>query len=207
MTLRSFTLHDQIERNALLHGSCTAFVADGQTLSHAQYAARVASLAGGLAGAGLTVGDRVAILAHNGQAYVDLVGAAARLGAVVVPINWRLSVEEVAYVLADTTPKVLIVAPELQPLVAGADLASVRKYTSGPEAGVDWAALASLYLECAAPPPAEIGDDAGLLIVHTAAVGGRPRGAVLSHQGRRGAHRRTAWQRHGVVPADAGRGA
>ncbi len=129
------------------------------------------------------MGDRVAILAHNGQAYVDLVGAAARLGAVVVPINWRLSVEEVAYVLADTTPKVLIVAPELQPLVAGADLASVRKYTTGPEAGVDWAALASLYLECAAPPPAEIGDDAGLLIVHTAAVGGRPRGAVLSHRG------------------------
>ena len=46
MTLRSFTLHDQIERNALLHGGCTAFVADGQALTHAQYAARVASQIG-----------------------------------------------------------------------------------------------------------------------------------------------------------------
>ncbi|MBX3601265.1 MAG: AMP-binding protein [Rubrivivax sp.] len=185
MTLRSFTLHDQIERNALLHGSGTAFVADGQSITHAQYAARVASLAAGLAGEGITVGDRVAILAHNGQAYVDVIGAAARLGALVVPINWRLSAEEVAHVLSDTTPKVLIVAPELQPLVAGADLEGVRKYTTGPglDAGADWSALASLYLEGAAPTPAAIGDDAGLLIVHTAAVGGRPRGAVLSHRG------------------------
>ncbi len=185
MTLRSFTLHDQIERNALLHGSCTAFVADGQALTHAQYAARVASLAGGLSCAGLTAGDRVAILAHNGQAYVDIIGAAARLGAVVVPINWRLSAEEAAYVLSDTTPKVLIVAPELQPLVAGADLEGVRKYTigPGPDGGADWPALASLYVESAARAPAAISDDAGLLIVHTAAVGGRPRGAVLSHRG------------------------
>lgn len=185
MSLRSFTLHDQIERNALLHGSSTAFVADGQALTHAQYAARVASLAGGLAGAGLTAGDRVGILAHNGQAYVDIIGAAARLGAVVVPINWRLSAEEVAYVLSDTAPKVLIVAPELLPLVAGADLAGVRKYSTGPcpDGGADWSALASLYLDRAAPAPAAIGDDAALLIVHTAAVGGRPRGAVLSHRG------------------------
>ena len=43
MTLRSFTLHDQIERNTLLHGNCTAFVADGQAITHAQYAARAAS--------------------------------------------------------------------------------------------------------------------------------------------------------------------
>ncbi|MFY9512053.1 MAG: AMP-binding protein, partial [Rubrivivax sp.] len=175
MTLRSFTLHDQIERNALLHGSGTAFVADGQSITHAQYAARVASLAAGLAGEGITVGDRVAILAHNGQAYVDVIGAAARLGALVVPINWRLSAEEVAHVLSDTTPKLLIVAPDLQPLVAGADIAGVRKYTTGPgaDAGAAGSALASLYLEGAAPTPAAIGDDAGLLIVHTAAVGGR----------------------------------
>ena len=185
MTLRSFTLHDQIERNTLLHGNCTAFVADGQAITHAQYAARAASLAAGLADAGLAAGDRVAILAHNGQAYVDLIGAAARLGAIVVPINWRLSAEEVAYVLSDTTPKLLIVAPDMQPLVAGAELAGVRKYTTGPgaDAGMGWSALASLYLERAAPTPAAIADDAGLLIVHTAAVGGRPRGALLSHRG------------------------
>lgn len=186
MSLRSFTLHDLIERNAWLHGGRTAFTADGQVVTHAQYAERVAHLAGGLAGAGLGQGDRIAILAHNSLAYMDLIGAAARLGAIVVPINWRLSAEEVAYVLSDTRPKLLIAAAELQPLAASGDLVGVARYTAGPDnapGGAGWRPLASLYLEHAAPTPAPIDDDAGLLIVHTAAVGGRPRGALLSHRG------------------------
>ena len=189
MSLRSFTLHDLIERNAWLHGGRTAFIADGQTVTHAQYAGRVARLAGGLATAAIVPGERIAVLAHNCQAYLDVIGAAARLGAIVVPINWRLSAEEVAYVLADTGPRALVVAPDLLPLVAQADLQAVRKYTTGagagPESGAGggWVPLADLYLDSAAPAPARIEDHTGLFIVHTAAVGGRPRGALLSHRG------------------------
>ncbi|MES2226568.1 MAG: AMP-binding protein [Pseudomonadota bacterium] len=183
MSLRSFTLHDQIERNAWLHGSRTAFAFDGQRVTHAQYAARAARLAAGLAANGVGEGDRVAILAHNSLEYLDLFGAAARLGAIVVPINWRLSAEEVAYVLSDTTPRVLIAAPDLQPLTAGADQKNVRTYTTAAEATGPWRALTELYADTAAPSPAAIADDAGLAIVHTAAVGGRPRGALLSHRG------------------------
>jgi acyl-CoA synthetase (AMP-forming)/AMP-acid ligase II len=182
VSLRSFTLHDQIERNAWLHGRRTAFVVDGLRITHAEYAARAASLAAGLAAAGVGAGDRVAILAHNGAVYVDLFGAAARLGAIVVPVNWRLSAEEVAYVLADTTPRVLIAAAEMQPLAAGAELAAVQTFTTGEAAG-RWRPVQSLYAQTPAPPPAGIDDDAGLAIVHTAAVGGRPRGALLSHRG------------------------
>ncbi|MES3012524.1 MAG: AMP-binding protein [Pseudomonadota bacterium] len=183
MSLRSFTLHDQIERNAWLHGSRTAFVHDAQTVTHAQYAVRCARLAAGLAGAGVGIGDRVAILANNSQSYLDLFGAAARLGAIIVPVNWRLSAEEVAYVLADTTPRVLIAAPEMQALTAGANLSGMLAYSTGPIAGGAWRALTDLYLDTAAPPAAAIDDAAGLAIVHTAAVGGRPRGALLSHRG------------------------
>ena len=111
MSLRSFTLHDLIERNAERHGARVAFTAEGESVTHAQYAARAARLAAGLAAAGVGTGDRLAVLAHNGQAYVDLFGAAARLGAIVVPVNWRLSADEVAYVIADTTPRVLVAAP------------------------------------------------------------------------------------------------
>ncbi len=187
MSLRSFTLHDLIERNAWLHAGRTAFTADGQAVTHAQYAQRVGHLAGGLAAAGLGVGDRVGILAHNCLAYLEVIGAAARLGAIVVPINWRLSAEEVAYVVSDTRPKLLIAAAELQPLVASADLDGVARYIIDADdasaAGPGWLPLSSLYLAHAAPTPAPIDDDAGLLIVHTAAVGGRPRGALLSHRG------------------------
>lgn len=185
MSLRSFTLHDLIERNAWLHGPRMAFAGDGPTVTHAQYAQRAARLATGLARAGLLAGERVAVLAHNCQAYVDLIGAAARLGGIVVPVNWRLSAEEVAYVLADTCPRVLVVAPELLPLLAHADLQGVRKYTTDGDVGTGagWLPLATLYLDIAAPVPAPIDDAAPLFIVHTAAVGGRPRGAMLSHRG------------------------
>ena len=80
MSLRSFTLHDLIERNAAQRGARTAFVADGERVSHAEFAARGARLAAGLRAAGVGSGDRVAVLAHNGLAFVDLLAAAARLG-------------------------------------------------------------------------------------------------------------------------------
>lgn len=195
MSLRSFTLHDQIQRNAWLHGSRIAFVTETQRVTHAQYAANAARMAAGLAAVGVGVGDRVAILAHNSQAYLDLFGAAARLGAIVVPINWRLSAEEVAYVLADTTPRVLIAGPDLQPLAAGADLAAMHLYNTG-EARAPWRSLSELYADTAAPEPVAIDDAAGLVIVHTAAVGGRPRGALLSHRGLMSAASKSAhaWQ-------------
>lgn len=183
MSLRDFTLHDQIERNAWLHGSRTAFVADGQHISHAEYAARTARLAAGLAAAGVVAGDRVAILAPNGLAFVDLFGAAARLGAIVVPVNWRLAAEEVAYVLQDTAPRVLIVAPGLCPLPADLMPAEIDVYTLGASPEPAWRELAALYREGPPPPAAELDSDAGLVIIHTAAVAGRPRGALLSHGG------------------------
>lgn len=183
MNLRAFTLHDQIERNAWLHGDRTAFVADERRVTHAEFAARSACLAAGLASAGVVVGERVAILAHNCQAYLDLFGAAARLGAIVVPVNWRLSAEEVAYVLQDTAPRVLIAAPELHALVPEALRQDMAAYTTAASADRSWRTLDELYLDAQATPPAAIDDDAGLVIIHTAAVGGRPRGALLSHRG------------------------
>ncbi|MEP7296640.1 MAG: AMP-binding protein [Burkholderiales bacterium] len=182
MSLRSFTLHDQIERNAWLHGSRTAFVSGAQRVTHAQYAVRAARLAAGLAGLGVGVGDRVAILAHNGQEYVDLFGAAARLGAIVVPVNWRLSADEVAYVLQDTTPRVLIAAPELHALAPESGRGNALAYSLGPAKDGSWRAVGELYVD-AQMAAAAIDDSAGLVIVHTAAVGGRPRGALLSHRG------------------------
>ncbi len=183
MSLRSFTLHDLIERNAAQHGARTAFVADGERVSHAEFAARGAQLAAGLATAGVGRGDRVAVLAHNGLAFVDLLAAAARLGAILVPINWRLSAEEVAHVLADTTPRLLVAAPEFHALLAAADLAAVQRMTTAPDATAPWQPLASLYRDEASVPAAPVDDDAGLAIVHTAAVGGRARGALLTHRG------------------------
>lgn len=183
MSLRSFTLHDVINRNARLYGLNTAFVFGDQRVTHAQYAERTARMAAGLIAAGVGQGDRLAILAPNCLEYVDLLGAAAHIGAIIVPINWRLSAEEVAYVIKDVSPRVLIVAEELKAMLPQQGLDDTLRYTLG-TALAPWQAVSELYLEhgtSAADLPG-VDDDSGLVIIHTAAVGGRPRGALLSHR-------------------------
>jgi acyl-CoA synthetase (AMP-forming)/AMP-acid ligase II len=182
MSLRAFTLSDLIDRNAALYPERAAFLFDDHALTHVAYAARIARLAGGLAAAGVGVGDRIVVVAPNGPAFVDLFGAAARLGAILVPVNVRLSAEEVAYVIADVAPRVIVAAPALHALAGGAPPAGVLGLTLGDAKGA-WAPFAALYGAAADAPAADHDDDAGLLIVHTAAVGGRPRGALLSHRG------------------------
>lgn len=200
MSLRSFTLFDRIERNARLHGQRTAYSADGVRVTHAEYAQRVQRLSCGLAAAGVSAGDRIAIVAHNGALYLDLFGAAARLGAIVVPVNWRLAADEVAHVLADTAPRVVIAAPDLLASLANADVSAMRTFSAGVDAA-GWPAAATLYRDDPAPPPAVIDDTAGLLIVHTAAVGGKARGALLSHRGLLEGAARAA-QGWGLTPQD-----
>jgi len=203
MSLRSFTLHDLIKRNARLYGSKTALVFGDQRVTHAQYAERTARLAAGLASAGVGKGDRLAILAPNCLEYVDLLGAAAQLGAIVVPINWRLSAEEVAYVIEDAAPRVLIVADEFKALLPQQGLDGMQRYTLG-AAQAPWQAVSALYLDRTVPP-ADLNDDEGLVIIHTAAVGGRPRGALLSHRNLISASLQTqlAWR---LTPTDVNLG-
>ncbi len=187
MGLRDFTLSDVIDRNAQLHGDRLAFVADGQRVSHREYALRVERLAAGLAGLGLVAGERVAVLAQNCLAYVELYGAAARLGLILVPVNWRLSAEEIAYVITDTTPKAIVAGAEYVPIIEAARdrFPFVERCLSLGAASGAFGAFEDLARTGAGTgaPAADFPSDSGFVIIHTAAVGGRPRGALLSHAG------------------------
>ncbi len=180
MSTRSFSFHDLIERNAFLHGARPAFICGGNTTSHAKYADRAAHLAGGLSHAGLEAGDRVILVAPNGQPFVDVLGAAALLGAIVVPVNWRLSSLEVAHVINDVRAKVIVAAPEMLHLLPE-HLLEGSCFTLGSPIGA-WRAFDELYSDRKAPPK-DVDDASAFLIVHTAAIAGRSRGAVLSHRG------------------------
>ena len=70
--------------------------------------ARTDRLAGCAGGAGIGKGDRVALLAPNCAEYFELQFACGRLGAIMLPLNWRLTVPELDYILGDSTPKLLI---------------------------------------------------------------------------------------------------
>jgi long-chain acyl-CoA synthetase len=187
MGLRDFALFDVVQRNARLFPDRIAFECGDERVTHADYLARVERLAAGLAGAGLQSGDRVVVLSQNNLEFVDLYGAVARLGAILVPINWRLSADEIAYIVADAAPKIIIADAELQKLLNGrqAALPSVERWygIGGGEAPfTPYAGLVARADPALLPAP-QNGADAGFVMFYTAAVGGRPRGALLSHAG------------------------
>ncbi len=185
MAIRDFTLNTVIERNARQHAGRPAYVFENQTVTHAQYLARVQRLTAGLRAAGLTSGERVAIIAQNRPEFLDLYGAAARLGAIVVPVNWRLTPDELAHVITDTEPVLLLADPAYQAACAALrDRCPTLKCCIGfdvAEPGfITYEALLNSGSDSrAGDPPA----DGAAIIMHTAAVGGLPRGALLSHQG------------------------
>ncbi|MGO8920324.1 MAG: AMP-binding protein [Stellaceae bacterium] len=182
MRLRNVSLLDIIRRNAVVFGERTAFLCQGRRVSHRDHLRRVERLAAGLARAGVEAGDRVAVLARNSLEFVDLYGAAAWLGAVLLPVNWRLAPDEIAYILADGAPRLVIADAEDQPGIAAlaASLPSVRGYYGLGGHVAPFRPFAELA-DCAAEPPAAApGGDDGAVIIHTAAVDGHPRGALLS---------------------------
>src|SRR6476469_2019506 len=185
MGLRDFTLFDVIQRNARLHADRVAFVFGAERVTHAAYLARVERLAAGLTQAGVVPGDRIAVLSQNNLEFVDLYGAVARLGAILVPINWRLSANEVAYVVADAAPRIVIADAGLQPLLQGRQqaLPSVERWHGIGGNAAPFAPYAELLADASASPAPHGEADAGFAMFHTAAVGGRPRGALLSHAG------------------------
>ncbi len=120
MGLRDFTLCDVIERNARLYPNRVAFVFEKERITHADYFARVERVALGLVRVGVAPSDRIAVLSQNNLEFVDLYGAAARLGAILVPVNWRLSADEIAYIVADVAPKIVIADASIQPALQSA---------------------------------------------------------------------------------------
>jgi acyl-CoA synthetase (AMP-forming)/AMP-acid ligase II len=185
MGLRDFTLYDVVERNARLAAEQTAFVFEGRRVTHAGHLARVDRLAAGLAAAGIAAGDRIVILSFNNLEFVELYGAAARLGAMLVPINWRLSDDEIAYVASDAEPKMVIADAAHQDKLAArkGDLGSVRHWHGIGGATAPFVPFASLYAEDTVRERPDVAADAPFVMFHTAAVSGRPRGAVLSQAG------------------------
>jgi len=186
MGLREFTLFDALQRNARLYPHRLAFALGKERITHAAYLARAERLAAGLARAGIRAGDRIVMLSQNNLEFVDLYGAVARLGAIFVPINWRLSAEEIAYVIADAAPKIVIADAGNQPVMQSAQhsISTVERWYGIGGSAAPFAPYSELLEAGAGSDPLTAPHsqaDTAFVMIHTAAVGGRPRGAVLSH--------------------------
>ena len=185
MKLYDLTFYDLIQRNARSFGDRTAWLEadDQRQLSFGQYRAQVDRLAAGLRAAGVGKGDRIGVLGKNSMEYFLLYGASAALGAIMLPINWRLSAGEVRFNLNDCTPRVLFADAEYQEMIDASrqELPSVGAFFNLKADQGRYASFDGLMAEARGFEPAVLDSDDGFVIIHTAAVAGRPRGALLSH--------------------------
>src|SRR5215212_10841364 len=102
-------LSDLIERNAAFAPQKAAIVFEGKTLTYQAFHAGIELTASALKTEfGVSCGDRVAILSLNRPDYLVLLYACARLGAMLVPLNWRLAVAEQMFILSDASIKMLV---------------------------------------------------------------------------------------------------
>ncbi|MEY2819825.1 MAG: hypothetical protein RL275_3288, partial [Chloroflexota bacterium] len=134
---------------------------------------------------GVEKGDRVSILAHNTVAYVDLLFGVAKIGAILAPLNWRLTSRELIYIFNDCQPKVLIVGPEFVSVYNEMkDSIKVDHLISIEGADVPGESYEKLIDQASAgepQSPAIVGDDP-VCILYTSGTTGRPKGAVLPHR-------------------------
>lgn len=185
MGVRDFTIYDVVNRNAACFGDKQAWFEadDNRSLSFIQYKEMVDRLACGLLELGVSKGDRIGVLSKNCLEFFVVYGAAAALGAIVLPINWRLSREEIAYNINDCQPKVLFVGDEYGDLIEGIrpGMPSVNEYFNLTPHGNRFRNFTSLLDNTGEFTPPDVSTDDGFVIIHTAAVSGKPRGALLSH--------------------------
>ena len=146
--------------------------------------ARVNRLAGALAAIGVNRGDRLLWLGQNCHRLLESLLAAARLGAVFCPANWRQSAEEFAFVLGDADPAVVF----WQDAEIGSVLGTAREMWNGParwichdgEGDDGYEALVASGPNTHSGP--DVDETESVLMMYTAAFGGSPNGALLSHR-------------------------
>jgi len=183
MGLYDFTLYDVIDRNAQLHTNDPAWLdSDSDTpMTFGQVKADVDRMADALQKADCRKGDRIGVMGKNCLEFFLVYGAAAALGAIVVPVNWRLSADEAAFILNDSTPRWVFADdsnPDWTDEVRSKLTDTALFYNLQPGRG----AYDDLSGDEAVTGfvPTSVGGDDGFVMIHTAAVTGQPRGALLS---------------------------
>ena len=178
--LLSKRAHLTPNREALLE------LATGRRYSYIDLNGRANRLANFLRDLGVEKGDRVSILANNSVAYVDLFYGAAKIGAVFAPLNWRLVSKELAYIINDCQPKVLICGPEfIDVLTELQQQVNVAFYMSLEgvmiDGGLDYEQSLKAASE-AEPERPELSSEDPYCILYTSGTTGPPKGAVIPHR-------------------------
>ncbi len=175
------TIGDFLERAALVHGSRIGVVDEPDppggglgSLTYARMAELARAQAAALDARGIGVGERVAVVSQNSARLLTSFWGVAGSGRVLVPINFRLSREEITYILGHCGASMLLVDPEVADVCADIDVA--HRLVLGTDTD------AELYAEGVEPVAWEPDEDATATINYTSGTTARPKGVQLTHR-------------------------
>jgi acyl-CoA synthetase (AMP-forming)/AMP-acid ligase II len=151
----------------------------GVRLTYAELLDVVERRAGGWAGQGVRPGDTVAVLARNSADFLVHMLAVERAGAIPALLNWRLSVRELADLVALVQPVAVVADAEFVPLAEAAAPRLAVRVVIGEAEG--WVPDTGLDAPAPPRPSAALGSDAVMALVHTSGTTGRPKAIPLVH--------------------------
>src|ERR1700735_4621702 len=165
---RQHSVGDLLHRSAARYPGKLAVVAGDLRVSYAEFDAAANRTANALAGRGLAKGDRLALLSHNCWQYVLLAFATARLGVVLVPVNFMLGAEEIAFILRHSGARGMVTEAALAGTAQQALAAGWEDVAPWWQSGDD------------TMPDVPIADDDPLRLMYTSGTESRPKGVMLS---------------------------
>lgn len=168
-------LYNLLENTSLLHPAKNAVVCGSRSFTYLQFKSRVDKLAGSFHSLGIKKGDRIAIIHQNCHIFLESYFAAAKIGAVLVPINYRLSPKDFTYILNDSQAKMLIIQSEFY------NPADRDKYDVPLIKVVVEGRIKEKKGAKNKDQEVSIGDEDIAHLYYTSGTTGRPKGVILTH--------------------------
>ncbi|MBI4590495.1 MAG: long-chain fatty acid--CoA ligase [Candidatus Rokubacteria bacterium] len=155
---------------------------EGESITYAELDRRAGRTAAGLRCLDVRRGDVVAVLVYNCPEFVEVMFALSRIGAIFVPINWRLAGEEVAYIATHAGAKLVVSEPELAALAAAIrPRVPEARFVSVGVAPAGWTPFAALRDAGDGPPIEAVEGDDIHRLMYTSGTTARPKGAMITY--------------------------
>ncbi len=177
---------DILRLHALNYPNKLALVDEsGARLTWREFNERVNRLANSLAGMGLAKGERVAIIARNCHQFAEFLFAVAKVGLVSVPLNYRLTGNQVLSIIRDSEPKALLIQEEFSSLINSirSELSGVQSFIgigTGHNYSIDYETL--LGQNSSEEPKIKVQEDDMWALAYTSGTTGEPKGVPYTHR-------------------------